>query len=158
MAIIINAMDGRARKRHHQKEQIRSMHNSADQESGGWLENRGFGVLDWASQNQSVVVLDPYGKVLEDFEINQALKISCLNGADNWGCHLGIMPWLRRDWANHHAAFRTSFGNSTDDDLTRKRLSLNDDKGSHSPPRLLDCYYYTFGLSSRFVLELYNMG
>jgi len=45
------------------------MSNPSDQESGGWLESRGFGALDWASEKHSVVVVDPQGNVLEDFEI-----------------------------------------------------------------------------------------
>ena len=48
------------------------MSNPSDQESGGWLENRGFGALDWASQKHSVVVVVPHGKVLEDFEIDHS--------------------------------------------------------------------------------------
>jgi transposase len=68
----ISGMDGRAKRRQHQKKQIRAMSNSADQESGGWLENRGFGALDLASQKHSVVVVDPHGKVIEDFEIDHS--------------------------------------------------------------------------------------
>jgi hypothetical protein len=48
------------------------MINPSDQETGGWLENRGFGALDWASEKHSVVVVDPQGKVLEDFEIDHS--------------------------------------------------------------------------------------
>src|SRR5262249_56028565 len=33
---------------------------------------RGFGGLDWATQKHSVVVVDPRGKVLEDFEIEHS--------------------------------------------------------------------------------------
>jgi transposase len=68
----ISSMDGRAKGRQHQKRQIRAMSNPSDQESGGWLENRGFGALDWASQKHSVVVVGPHGKVLEDFEIDHS--------------------------------------------------------------------------------------
>ena len=48
------------------------MSNPSDQESGGWLESPGFGALDWASEKHSVVVVDPQGKVLEDFEIEHS--------------------------------------------------------------------------------------
>ena len=48
------------------------MKNPSDQASGGWLENRGFGGLDWASEKHSVIVVDPQGKVLEDFEIEHS--------------------------------------------------------------------------------------
>ena len=48
------------------------MSGPSDQESGDWLENRGFGALDWASAKHSVVVVGPHGKVLEDFEIDQS--------------------------------------------------------------------------------------
>jgi hypothetical protein len=36
------------------------------------IEQRGFGGLDWASQKHSVIVVDPQGKVLEDFEIEHS--------------------------------------------------------------------------------------
>ena len=42
------------------------------EQSGGWLEQRGFGGLDWASQKHSVVVVDSSGKVIEDFEIEHS--------------------------------------------------------------------------------------
>ena len=48
------------------------MSNPSDQESGGWRESPGFGALDWASEKHSVVVVDPQGKVLEDFEIEHS--------------------------------------------------------------------------------------
>jgi hypothetical protein len=72
----ISSMDGRAKRRQQQKLKSAPM-NNPDQESGGWLEQRGFGGLDWASQKHSVVVVDPQGKVLEDFEIeHSALGLS----------------------------------------------------------------------------------
>ena len=46
--------------------------NNPDQESSGWLEQRGFGGLDWASQKHSVVVVESNGQVIEDFEIESA--------------------------------------------------------------------------------------
>ena len=46
--------------------------NTPEQQPGGWLEQRGFGGLDWASQKHSVVVVDAQGKVLEDFEIEHS--------------------------------------------------------------------------------------
>ena len=46
--------------------------NNPEQQSGSWLEQRGFGGLDWASQKHSVVVVDPRGKVIEDFEIEHS--------------------------------------------------------------------------------------
>jgi hypothetical protein len=68
----ISSMDGRAKGRQHQKKRITAMNNPSDQESGGWLESRGFGALDWASEKHSVVVVDPQGNVLEDFEIEHS--------------------------------------------------------------------------------------
>ena len=65
----ISSMPGRAKRRPHQKQKGTAMNNLLDQGSGNWLEHRCFGGLDWASQNHSVVVVDPQGKVLEDFEI-----------------------------------------------------------------------------------------
>jgi hypothetical protein len=50
------------------------MSNPSDQESGGWLESPGFGALDWASEKHSVVVVNPKGKLLEDFEIEHSAK------------------------------------------------------------------------------------
>src|SRR6516162_8151826 len=61
----ISAMDGRAKRRQEQRPAM----NTPEQQPGGWLEQRGFGGLDWASQKHSVVVVDAQGKVLEDFEI-----------------------------------------------------------------------------------------
>jgi transposase len=46
--------------------------NNPDQESSGWLEQRGFGGLDWASQKHSVVVVESNGQVIEDFEIEHS--------------------------------------------------------------------------------------
>jgi hypothetical protein len=68
----ISSMDGRAKRRQHQKKPITAMNNPPDQESDGWLGNRGFGGLDWASQKHSIVVVDPQGKVVEDFEIEHS--------------------------------------------------------------------------------------
>ena len=48
------------------------MNNSLEQPGDSWLEKRGFGGLDWASQKHYVVVVDPQGKVLEDFEIEHS--------------------------------------------------------------------------------------
>ena len=67
----ISAMDGRAKRRQEQKRKSSPMNNPA-QPSGRWLEQRGFGGLDWASQHHSVVVVDSHGKVLEDFEIEHS--------------------------------------------------------------------------------------
>ena len=47
--------------------------NTPEQQRVGWLEQRGFGGLDWASQKQSVVVVNAQGKVLEDFEIEHSV-------------------------------------------------------------------------------------
>ena len=63
----ISSVDGRAKRRKEQKQM-----NNPEQQSGSWLEQRGFGGLDWASQKHSVVVVDPQGKVLEDFEIEHS--------------------------------------------------------------------------------------
>jgi transposase len=65
-------MDGRAKRRPYQKKSITAMNNPPNQESGGWLQNRGFGGLDWASQKHSVVVVDSQGRVVEDFEIEHS--------------------------------------------------------------------------------------
>ena len=42
------------------------------QERRSWLAHPGFGGLDWASQKHTVVVVDPRGKVVEDFEIEHS--------------------------------------------------------------------------------------
>src|SRR5262249_39813027 len=68
----ISAMDGTAKRRQQQKQKSTAMNNPPDQGSGNWLEHRGFGGLDWASQKHSVVVVDPKGKVVEDFEIEHS--------------------------------------------------------------------------------------
>ena len=65
-----SAMDGRAKGRQQQRPKSAPMNNS--DQSSGWLEQRGFGGLDWASQKHSVVVVDPQGKVIEDFEIEHS--------------------------------------------------------------------------------------
>jgi transposase len=49
-----------------------AMNNSPEQQGDSWLEKRGFGGLDWASQKHYVVVVDPKGKVLEDFELEHS--------------------------------------------------------------------------------------
>src|SRR5262252_1925621 len=67
----ISAMDGRAKRRQEQRLKSAPM-NTPEQQPGGWLEQRGFGGLDWASQKHSVVVVDTQGKVLEDFEIEHS--------------------------------------------------------------------------------------
>jgi hypothetical protein len=43
--------------------------NSCQQTARDWLAHRAFGGLDWASQKHNVIVVDPRGKVVEDFEI-----------------------------------------------------------------------------------------
>jgi transposase len=48
------------------------MNNSPEQQGDSWLEKRGFGGLDWASQKHYVVVVDPKGQVLEDFEMDHS--------------------------------------------------------------------------------------
>jgi transposase len=68
----ISSMDGRAKRRQHQKQQSTAMNNPPDQGSDNWLEHRGFGGLDWASQKHSVVVVDSQGRVVEDFEIEHS--------------------------------------------------------------------------------------
>jgi hypothetical protein len=45
---------------------------SQEQAPESWLEQRGFGGLDWASQKHYVVVVDARGKVLEDLEIEHS--------------------------------------------------------------------------------------
>jgi len=64
----ISAMNGRAKRRQEQRPAM----STPEQQPGGWLEQRGFGGLDWASQKHSVVVVDAQGKVLEDFEIEHS--------------------------------------------------------------------------------------
>jgi transposase len=66
----ISSVDGRA-KRRRQKNKPVAM-KDPEQQPGSWLEQRGFGGLDWASQKHSVVVVDPQGKVIEDFEIEHS--------------------------------------------------------------------------------------
>src|SRR6202011_6157844 len=63
----ISSVASRANRRRDKKQT-----NNPEQQSGSWLEQRGFGGLDWASQKHSVVVVDPQGKVLEDFEIEHS--------------------------------------------------------------------------------------
>ena len=46
--------------------------NNPEQQVGSWLEQRGFGGLDWATEHHSVVVVDPQGRMLEDFEIEHS--------------------------------------------------------------------------------------
>jgi hypothetical protein len=64
----ISALDGKAKRRQEQRPAV----NNPEQQPGGWLEERGFGGLDWASQKHSVVVVNAQGKVLEDFEIEHS--------------------------------------------------------------------------------------
>jgi transposase len=54
------------------KNSIAAMNNSPDQQGDSWLEKRGFGGLDWATQKHYVVVVDPKGRVLEDFEMDHS--------------------------------------------------------------------------------------
>src|SRR5215469_4558740 len=67
----ICAVDGRAKRRQPQRRQSALM-KSQEQAPESWLEQRGFGGLDWASQKHYVVVVDAQGKVLEDFEIEHS--------------------------------------------------------------------------------------
>jgi transposase len=64
-------MDGRAKRRRKKKQKPVAM-NNPEQQPGSWLAQGGFGGLDWASQHHNVVVVDPQGKVLEDFEIEHS--------------------------------------------------------------------------------------
>ena len=43
-----------------------------EQTAQDWLAHRAFGGLDWASQKHNVIVVDPRGKVVEDFEIEHS--------------------------------------------------------------------------------------
>ena len=43
-----------------------------EQPAPDWLVHRAFGGLDWASQKHNVIVVDPHGKVVEDFEIEHS--------------------------------------------------------------------------------------
>jgi len=67
----ISSVDGRAKQQQKFKPQHVAM-NNPEQQPGSWLEQRGFGGLDWASQKHNVVVVDPQGKVIEDFEIEHS--------------------------------------------------------------------------------------
>jgi hypothetical protein len=58
-------MNGRAKGLKEQRLKNAAM-NTPDQESNKWLEQGGFGGLDWASENHSVVVVDSHGKVIEE--------------------------------------------------------------------------------------------
>jgi len=60
-------MDGRAKRPKKQKERKQTMNDSEP-----WQQHRAFGGLDWASQKHSVIVVDPRGKVIEDFEIEHS--------------------------------------------------------------------------------------
>jgi hypothetical protein len=68
----ISSMDGQGKATTKAKNSKSAPMNSPGQQAAGWLEQRGFGGLDWASQKHSVVVVDPQGKVLEDFEIEHS--------------------------------------------------------------------------------------
>ena len=37
-----------------------------------WQQHRAFGALDWAREKHSVIVLNPTGKVIEEFEIEHS--------------------------------------------------------------------------------------
>jgi transposase len=67
----IRAMDGRAKGQSKFKSTKKVMKPS-EESSEGWLAQRGFGGLDWASQKHNVVVVDAGGKVLEAFEIEHS--------------------------------------------------------------------------------------
>jgi len=61
-------MDGRA-KGHRKPRSGSKVMNSCEQTAQDWLAHRAFGGLDWASEKHNVIVVDPRGKVVEDFEI-----------------------------------------------------------------------------------------
>jgi transposase len=61
-------MDGRA-KGHRKPRKGSKVMKPCEQTPQDWLAHRAFGGLDWASQKHNVVVVDPRGKVVEDFEI-----------------------------------------------------------------------------------------
>jgi hypothetical protein len=50
-----------------------AMNNSPEQQGDSWLEKRGFGGLDWASQKHYVVVVDPRGKVARRLRVGALL-------------------------------------------------------------------------------------
>src|SRR5258707_14177196 len=60
-------MDRRAKRRKSQKQQQKTRNDSTQ-----WQQHRAFGALDWASEKPSVIVVNPAGKVIEDFEIEHS--------------------------------------------------------------------------------------
>jgi hypothetical protein len=60
-------MDSRAKRRTNYQAQKQNM-----KESEAWQPHRAFGAVDWASQKHSVIVVNPAGKVTEEFEIEHS--------------------------------------------------------------------------------------
>ncbi|HTC12732.1 MAG TPA: transposase, partial [Chthoniobacterales bacterium] len=48
------------------------MEPPCEQTAQDWLAHRAFGGLDWASQKHNVIVVEPRGQIVEDFEIAQS--------------------------------------------------------------------------------------
>jgi len=63
----ISSVDGRAKRRKSQKQ-----HNQSMNDPQQWQQHRAFGALDWAREKHSVIVLNPTGKVIEEFEIEHS--------------------------------------------------------------------------------------
>jgi hypothetical protein len=63
----ISSMDSRAKRRTNYQAQKQNM-----KESEAWQPHRAFGAVDWASQKHSVIVVNPAGKVTEEFEIEHS--------------------------------------------------------------------------------------
>ena len=63
----ISSMGGRAKRRKNQQPNKQTMSGSEP-----WQQHRAFGALDWASEKHSVIVVNPAGKVIEEFEIEHS--------------------------------------------------------------------------------------
>jgi transposase len=73
----ISLVDGRAKRALKPKGATMAMDKGFERsqpqpQPQSWLEQPGFGGLDWAGQKHSVVVVDSQGKVIEDFQIEQS--------------------------------------------------------------------------------------
>ena len=65
-------MDGGAKGQQKPRSGNKVMKPPPEQPAPDWLVHRAFGGLDWASQKHNVIVVDPHGKVVEDFQIEHS--------------------------------------------------------------------------------------
>jgi transposase len=62
----IRAVDSRAKRRRIER------HAKTMNEARQWQQHRAFGAVDWASEKHCVIVVDPAGKVIEEFPIEHS--------------------------------------------------------------------------------------